>query len=1279
MLGSMSGWVLASEEAALDTGQEEPSSELAVVSEEFPLDNKIPEEAVTDGEPDELDTASEFGTWTDPETGEEYEILSSVEDILPGKFTEDEITEGLLEIMEEITEDIPEETPEEQEAEATPGPEPIPELEPEINPEPEPVATPQPEPEVTPELEESPAIEPEPEEIPEEESQSEPLEEIEEEPSDEPAVEIPEEIAALDFSSQRILVSNAGADMVDSATVLASYEDVALLQFDSEQDAMEAYAHYSETDAAVEVDAIVVAADDVTAIEDTYTAPAVMDETDNPLTALNEILEDTAPPASNGSLKLIAVIDTGATGGGNVLERYSVLGGDVDDDNGHGNAMIGHITGIDPDATIISIKALDAYGHGSMSSLYAAVKLAIELDVDIISLSVYANKTDDSAIVVGAIEDAVNAGITVIGAAGNSGSNAAYYVPGCVSGAVIAGSLSQEHTIQPFSNYGSTVDYYVQSASTSEAAAKLTGYYSLTKANFEDIDCESVFRIAYEGVSDYSALDTDDFVVAWSGWPITLTQVTDTPVGIVSGSKIYFAVGGFNTHNFYAMYDGYVSDFTTAAAAPAYAYCLDATDTSTSYNAAYVYELDISRYPVLAAAVITAPGARAKNDAASILSGVNLDTIWAPLNNSCFDWLDDDGNAHALLCYLFHGTWDFEPMNWPTSVINQQKAALEQIAASLENTFKPGTQAYSTLCSRFRVFVVASAQSSSSYQRFIFSISEDETSGGIKIIKTSDDGNVGGITFTVKNNDTGTTQTVTTKENGEIELDEMPAGSYTVTETVPAEYVAEAKSQTVTVKDGETAEVTFKNSLKKFRVTVTKVDAKTGVPQADASLKDAVYGLYHNGTEIARYTTDKNGQFTTDYYACGTGWTIKEITPSPGYTLDTTVHTIDAAPGTFTVTRNTVEMEVKENPITGQVEVFKKATNSVTGEKQYENGAMFEVYLKSAGSYANADESERDILTTNNKGYAISKKLPYGVYVIHQTSGWEGHIIDDVLYDMNIDTNGKVVPIELDNEVFKGTFKVVKVDKYTTTPLAGATFQIKDSSGAVIAEETTDDDGIITVENLVYGSYTYQETVAPEGYQLDEKLYYFSIDLDGQTVEHTREDLRIPGSISVLKTDNSGKSLSGVIYLLEYSTNNGRSWSPVTSRTGDNITAGGCTSAGLSDGKLITGGDGKAKFEGLLADKKIMYRLTEVATQNGHTLLKDPVYTGTLPVDGDSDPIYDISATIKEGSVFGLPMTGSNGFSPWLFAMAALLFISASLTVYATIQRQRLLRRRRYN
>lgn len=205
----------------------------------------------------------------------------------------------------------------------------------------------------------------------------------------------------------------------------------------------------------------------------------------------------------------------------------------------------------------------------------------------------------------------------------------------------------------------------------------------------------------------------------------------------------------------------------------------------------------------------------------------------------------------------------------------------------------------------------------------------------------------------------------------------------------------------------------------------------------------------------------------------------------------------------------------------------------------------------------------------------------------------------------------------------------------------------------------------------MYGEYTYQETKAPDGYQLDETVYDFKIEEDGQTIENTRENLRIPGSISVLKTDNDGLPLSGVIYLLEYSTDNGRSWSPVTSRTGDNVTVGGCTSSGLSGGKLITGGDGIAKFEGLRADGEILYKLTEVATQNGHTLLKDPVYKGTLPVDGDSDPIYDISATVKEGSVFGLPMTGSKGFSPWILVLAAMLAASGMVTIYASIQLKR--------
>ena len=118
-------------------------------------------------------------------------------------------------------------------------------------------------------------------------------------------VVIPEEIAGMDFSSRRILVSGGGA--ADSPAALASYDDVALLQFETEAEAMEAYAYYAETDAAVEIDAAVVIADDVVSIEAASVPAAEMTEDDNPLTALGEILEDpSAVDAVNA--KLIAVI-----------------------------------------------------------------------------------------------------------------------------------------------------------------------------------------------------------------------------------------------------------------------------------------------------------------------------------------------------------------------------------------------------------------------------------------------------------------------------------------------------------------------------------------------------------------------------------------------------------------------------------------------------------------------------------------------------------------------------------------------------------------------------------------------------------------------------------------------------------------------------------------------------------------------------------------------------------------------------------------------------------
>ena len=148
-----------------------------------------------------------------------------------------------------------------------------------------------------------------------------------------------------------------------------------------------------------------------------------------------------------------------------------------------------------------------------------------------------------------------------------------------------------------------------------------------------------------------------------------------------------------------------------------------------------------------------------------------------------------------------------------------------------------------------------------------------------------------GIRFTITGN--GVNETVTTGENGEIQIDNLTPGEYTVTELADDRYVPQ-ESKTVCVVSGQTAIVEFGNILKKFSVTLTKRDSEKGSPQGDAVLSGAVYGIYHGDDLVDTYETDASGSFTTKEYVCGNGWTIREITPSTGYLLDETVYPVGA-------------------------------------------------------------------------------------------------------------------------------------------------------------------------------------------------------------------------------------------------------------------------------------------------------------------------------------------------------------------------------------------------
>ena len=406
------------------------------------------------------------------------------------------------------------------------------------------------------------------------------------------------------------------------------------------------------------------------------------------------------------------------------------------------------------------------------------------------------------------------------------------------------------------------------------------------------------------------------------------------------------------------------------------------------------------------------------------------------------------------------------------------------------------------------------------------------SSGNLKLVKISEDGNVANIEFTVKGD--GYSQTVKTNSKGEFELTDLVPGSYTVTEQTPTEY-AEQKSKTVNVESGKTATVSFSNVLKNWNLTVTKTDAETKSAQGDATLAGAVYGIYNNGKLVDKYTTDKNGGFTTSNYVCGDKWILKEIEPSEGYLLDETEYHIGAEAKKYTLENNSVSIGVTEDILKGKIAIIKHTDDGSTKIETPEKGAEFQVYLKSSGSYAKAKESERDNLICDEYGFAETKDLPYGTYTVHQTKGWNGtEFIAD--FDVFISENNKTYKYLINNASLESYVKIVKVDSETgkQIPYAGAGFQIYDPDGnkvtmkytypTVTEIETfyTNSEGyLITPETLSYGKgYSVVEVQAPYGYTLDSTPVSFDI-----TAENTSEE----NGVTIVKTEKKNTPQKGTI------------------------------------------------------------------------------------------------------------------------------------------------------
>lgn len=501
------------------------------------------------------------------------------------------------------------------------------------------------------------------------------------------------------------------------------------------------------------------------------------------------------------------------------------------------------------------------------------------------------------------------------------------------------------------------------------------------------------------------------------------------------------------------------------------------------------------------------------------------------------------------------------------------------------------------------------------------------SSGNLKLVKTSEDGNVANIEFTVKGDDYN--KTVKTNSKGEFELTDLVPGKYTVTEHTPTEY-AEQKSKTVNVESGKTATISFSNVLKKWNLTVTKTDAETKSAQGDATLAGAVYGIYNNGKLADKYTTDKNGSFTTSYYVCGDNWTLKEIEPSEGYLLDEIEYHIGAEAKKYTLENNSVSIGVTEDILKGKIAIIKHTDDGSTKIETPEKGAEFQVYLKSSGSYAKAKESERDNLICDEYGFAETKELPYGTYTVHQTKGWNGtEFIAD--FDVFVNEDGKTYKYLINNASLESYVKIVKLDSETgkQIPYAGAGFQIYDPNDKLVTmtytypEVTTIDtfytnsDGyLITPETLPYGKgYSVVEVQAPYGYVLDSTPIYFDITAENTTEENgvtivktEKKNTPQKGTITVEKTGEifSNVTSSGekeIVYQPEYSLN-GLSGAVFEIYADEDITTPDGTVRVKEDtlvDTVITGTNGKATSNEFYLSK---YRVVEKTAPYGFVLNK---------------------------------------------------------------------------
>ena len=410
--------------------------------------------------------------------------------------------------------------------------------------------------------------------------------------------------------------------------------------------------------------------------------------------------------------------------------------------------------------------------------------------------------------------------------------------------------------------------------------------------------------------------------------------------------------------------------------------------------------------------------------------------------------------------------------------------------------------------------------------------------GGLKVTKTAEDGLTEGMKFRLYGTSLSgieVNEYAVTDKNGVAKFKDVLIGTgYTLEEVDTLTRYVVPEKQTAAIEWNKVTEKSFDNILKKFNVTVTKSDSEKGLPQGDASLAGAKYGIYKGNQLIDTYTTDANGSFTTKYYICGDDWTIREISPSEGYLINTESLHIGAEAKLYTVEYNIAKpLDSYEDIIKGKIAIIKHCDDGTTKIETPEVGAEFQVYLKAAGSYENAEETERDILVCDENGFAETKDLPYGEYVVEQTKGWDGK---ELLapFTVFVSEDGRVYRFLINNAPYEAFIEIVKKDAETgkVIPAAGIGFKVRNTdTGEYIVQHInyptpvdidiyyTDVSGkLMMPEKLPYGNYEIIEQCTAYGYVLDSAPIAFKVDGSKTVVTVEKHNMPQKGIVNISKS-----------------------------------------------------------------------------------------------------------------------------------------------------------------